>query len=80
MLMNQDAFEITKEKALASLMYLSKETAVITKKANTCLLVMDVREWEVKVRFILNSLVPQSEFQPLNQSMSDRVTVAKHHS
>lgn len=44
MLMNQDAFEITKEKALASLMYLSKETAVITKKASTCLLVMDVRE------------------------------------
>lgn len=44
MLINQDAFEITKEKALASLMYLSKETAVVTMKANTCLLVMDVCE------------------------------------
>ena len=56
------------------------KTAVITTKANTCLLVMDVYEWEVKVRFILNSPVPQSEFQPLNQSMSDSVTVTKRHS
>lgn len=62
-----------------SCLRLTKGTAVLAGEANACLLVMDVYEWEVKVPFILNSQVPQSEFQSLNQSMPAGVTVPKQH-
>lgn len=60
--------------------HLSKGPAVTAGGADACLLLMDVHQGEVKVPFIPNSQVPQSEFQPLHQSVSGSVTVPKQHS
>lgn len=59
---------------------LTKGPAVVAGEADACLLLMDVYEGKVKVPFIPNSQVPQSEFQPLHQSVSGGVTVPKQHS